>query len=109
VRRETLRRFIQQQYDAEQVDISEAIAAVRSEGLYGKLECNKEKILALLDYRRRAQEMRALAKGNFNMEKCTVEECLSILHLRSKFNFLLQDYCRTVEFLKSLDKNHLQS
>jgi hypothetical protein len=98
-----LQRLIQQRYDADQVDISEAIAAVRSEGLYAKLECNREAILILLDYRRRAQEMRKLAKDNFNTEKLTVEECIAILNLRRKFDFLLHDFCRTVASPANMD------
>ncbi|KAH1826894.1 hypothetical protein KXX35_007247 [Aspergillus fumigatus] len=96
VRQELLNVLLQSSYDG-LVDIAGAIAAVRSRGLYAVKPSNRAKIIALLDSRRRSEEIRRLGLSSwpFPDEPADVEETIQLLHLHEKATFLLDDYRRT--------------
>ena len=96
-REEILCGVVVREYAEDQVDVAEAIVAVRSRGVDASLESIREEIMTLLDYRRRPQKIRRLKsfKGSSPVEPVTVVECVDLLSLRRKFNFLVRDYCST--------------
>lgn len=67
-------------------DVSDAIAAVDSEGLYAEDESNKTEIIALLDRRRRHAE---LPRTRLSSEVQSVK----LLELYDKLDHVLQAYC----------------
>ncbi|GFF78311.1 hypothetical protein IFM47457_04625 [Aspergillus lentulus] len=77
--------------------MADAIAAVRSRGLYAVKPSNRAKIIALLDSRRRSEEIRRLGLSSwpFPDEPADIEEIIQLLHLHEKAIFLLDDYTRT--------------
>ncbi|KAF7174347.1 hypothetical protein CNMCM6106_008586 [Aspergillus hiratsukae] len=96
VRDEVLLSILRSSYDGH-VDISDAVAAVRSRGLYAIKPSNRAKIIALLDSRRRSEEIRhlGLSSGPFPDQPATVDETIRLLHLHRMATFLLDDYSRT--------------
>lgn len=78
------------------VDIGEAIAAVRSKGLYMGKQCNKEKIIAVLGLRRRTDEIRKsiAPKPIVPSSSANIEEIIQLLQLNREANFFLEDYSR---------------
>ncbi|GFG14448.1 hypothetical protein IFM61392_08460 [Aspergillus lentulus] len=96
VRQELLYVLLQSSYDG-LVDIADALAAVRSRGLYAVKPSNRAKIIALLDSRRRSEEIRRLGLSSwpFPDEPADIEETIQLLHLHRLSAFLLDDYTRT--------------
>jgi hypothetical protein len=96
VRQELLYVLLQSSYDG-LVDIADAVAAVRSRGLYAIKPSNRAKIIALLDSRRRSEEIRCLGLSSwpFPDEPADIRETIQLLHLHEKAIFLLDDYTRT--------------
>ena len=90
-RRAVLHDLTRRQYGL--VDLAEPVAAVRSEGLYAEVSSNKQKIIALLDRRRRQQELGASRKDTFAGSPGTIDESIKLLHLRHKLETILQAYC----------------
>lgn len=88
-RKEILSSFVHRQYDL--VDIAEAIAVVRSEGLNATEE-NKEEVIALLDRRRRPQEIRHSANNGSANEPESVEECCTLLRIHRELNRIVDNY-----------------
>ncbi|RHZ58018.1 uncharacterized protein CDV56_107874 [Aspergillus thermomutatus] len=88
--------LLQSSYDG-LVDIADAVAAVRSRGLYAVKPSNRAKIIALLDSRRRSEEIRRLGLSSwpFPDEPADIEETIQLLHLHRMATFLLDDYSRT--------------
>ncbi|PGH27979.1 hypothetical protein AJ80_00233 [Polytolypa hystricis UAMH7299] len=89
-RQEILHNLVSQSFG--DVDIGEAVCAVRSEGLFASEKTNRERIIALLDVRRRPQEIRKIAGKRSRADPDGVDEYIKILHLDRKLNFILQDY-----------------
>lgn len=83
VRPDLLYCILKKQYD-EQL-LPEAIAAIRSKGL--DMENNAEKAIALLDIRRRAQEI-----GGRASEPASLDEIIELLHFHQEIHFFLEDY-----------------
>ncbi|GFF44548.1 hypothetical protein IFM58399_07318 [Aspergillus lentulus] len=96
VRQELLYVLLQSSYDG-LVDMADAIAAVRSRGLYAIKTSNRAEIIALLDSRRRSEEIRRLGLSTwpFPDEPADIEEIIQLLHLHRVAHFLLDDYTRT--------------
>ena len=69
----------------------EANTAIQSEVQVPTLEPDKERIIALLDSRRRHKEIRHPANKPTN-----IEETIKLLHFQRKLDFLVNDYCLTV-------------
>ncbi|PYI05512.1 hypothetical protein BO78DRAFT_345372 [Aspergillus sclerotiicarbonarius CBS 121057] len=98
VKKELLQSFLQKHY-AGLVDIADAIAAIRSRGLYAYDISNKEKIIALLDCRRRSDEIRqlGLSVGPLPDEPANVEETIQLLQLHNLAILVLEDYSKTAK------------
>ncbi|GFF55003.1 hypothetical protein IFM51744_08517 [Aspergillus udagawae] len=96
VRQELLYTLLQRSYNG-LVDIADAVAAVRSRGLYAVKLSNRAKIIAVLDSRRRSEEIRRLRLSSwpFPDEPADIEETTQLLHLHRMATFLLDDYSRT--------------
>lgn len=89
-RRALLHNLAQQQYGL--VDLAEPVAAVRSEGLYADVPANKQKIIALLDRRRRHLELGLSRKDPTAGAPGTIDESIKLLQLYSKLDTILQAY-----------------
>ncbi|KAI9927056.1 hypothetical protein ASPWEDRAFT_46529 [Aspergillus wentii DTO 134E9] len=74
------------------VDLAEPVAAIRSEGLYANVASNKEKIIALLDRRRRHGELSQSRKDTCAGAPSNIHESIQLLHLYKKLDALLQAY-----------------
>ena len=74
-RRALLHNLAQQQYGL--VDLAEPVAAIRSEGLYADVAANKQKIIALLDRRRRHSELGLSRKDPRRVLRGTLMRALS--------------------------------
>ncbi|KAF4215539.1 hypothetical protein CNMCM6457_005865 [Aspergillus fumigatiaffinis] len=96
VRDELLLSILQSSHN-DLVDVADAVAAVRFKGLYACELSNREKIIALLDGRRRSEEIRRLGllSGPFPDQPANVEETIQLLHLHRSATSLLDDYLRT--------------
>ncbi|GFF99845.1 hypothetical protein IFM53868_10485 [Aspergillus udagawae] len=98
VRDELLLSILQSSHD-DLVDVADAVAAIRSKGLYACKLSNREKIIALLDSRRRSEEIRRLGLlSPFPDQPATVEETIQLLHLHRMATFLLDDYSKTARY-----------
>ncbi|KAL4883471.1 hypothetical protein BJY04DRAFT_184717 [Aspergillus karnatakaensis] len=98
VRYEALLNVLNAQYDG-LVEIAEAIAAVRSKQLHASRKEDKDSIVALLDARRRSDEIRRLEKQSaaglplpYQPTDCL--EVLELLKLHHIAVYLLDDYSR---------------
>ena len=94
VRHELLLVLLEASYDG-LVDAADAIATVRSRGLYAIDVSNHERIIALLDERRRSDEIRQLSVSSAKIlpeQPADVDETIQLLHLHSMASFLLEDY-----------------
>lgn len=76
------------------VDLAEPVAAIRSEGLYGDVSANKQKIISLLDRRRRHRELELSRKDPFAGAPVSIEESIKLLHMYYKLETIVQAYCR---------------
>ncbi|OOF95319.1 hypothetical protein ASPCADRAFT_169826 [Aspergillus carbonarius ITEM 5010] len=96
-KREVLWSFLREPY-AGLVDISDAIAAVRSRGLYAYKPSNKEEIIALLDRRRRSAEIRRmrLSSDPLPYEPAHIEEAIHLLRLHDLATIVLDDYANSI-------------
>jgi len=97
VRHELLQNLLKTSYDG-LVDIADAIAAVRSRGLYAVHESFRERIIALLDERRRSDDIHQLSVSSTEIlpdQPANVDETIQLLHLHRMASFLLEDYSRT--------------
>lgn len=97
-RYKVLLKFILQQYEND-VDIAEAMAAIRSQRLYAVIPSNKYKIAAVLDCRRRSDEISKLASSRTISPNLPVNvgEIDQLLQLRKEANFFLQDYTANLQ------------
>lgn len=91
-RRALLHDLVSSQYGP--VDLAEAIAAVRSEGLYADVSSNKQKIIALLDRRRRHQELNSSHKDTLAGAPASIEESIQLLDLYRKLDTIVEAYCQ---------------
>lgn len=103
-RHQILLEFILQQH-GDHVNLAEAIAAIRSEGLCAAEPSNREKIIAILDCRRRSDEIQKLASAHTLLPHLPVniEEILQLLQLRKEANFFLQDYAANIQCPRWMD------
>lgn len=87
--REILCCILQNQYGPL---LGEAVAAVRSRGLY--LETHKEEAIALLDTWRRNDEIRKLAPNSSSRidKPCDMAEIMKLFRLHEVLQFFLQDF-----------------
>ena len=110
VRPELLQVLLEASYDG-LVDRADAVAAVRSRGLYAIEISNRERIIALLDERRRSDEIRQLSISPAKIlpdQPADVDETIQLLRLHRMASFLLEDYSRTAkrpEFIESAKWN----
>ncbi|KAF7161744.1 hypothetical protein CNMCM5623_007231 [Aspergillus felis] len=104
VRQELLYVLLQSSYNG-LVDIADAVAAVRSRGLYAIKPSNRAKIIALLDSQRRSEEIHRLGLSSwpFPDEPADIEETIQLLHLHRMATYLLDDYTRTAACPKWMD------
>lgn len=96
---------LQKSYDG-LVDIQDAIAAIRSRGMYAIDPSNREKIIALLDARRRCDEIRDLNLSYSQTlpdKPADVAEIIQLLHLHNAAKFLRDDYCANAECPKWME------
>ena len=84
VRGELLRDILYKAYNG-LVDVPDAITAVRSKGLHAYLPSNKERIISLLDDRRRSDEVPDTP--------VSIDETIQLLDLHRIAIFLLNDHC----------------
>ncbi|KAL4871163.1 hypothetical protein BDV12DRAFT_164876, partial [Aspergillus spectabilis] len=96
VRNEALQNVLNTQYDG-LVDITEAIAAVRSKRLHASRKEDKESIIALLDARRRSDEIRCIKKQSsatlpLPYRPTDLKELLELLELHQIAVSLLNDF-----------------
>lgn len=99
-----LLKFILQQHE-DHVDLAEAIAAIRSQGLYAAEPSNRARIIAILDCRQRSDDIQKLASVHTLSPHLPVniEEILQLLQLRKEVNFFLQDYAANVQCPRWMD------
>ncbi|KAJ5239651.1 hypothetical protein N7468_004270 [Penicillium chermesinum] len=90
-RRELLEFHVQQQYSKD-LDLAEALTAVRSRG--NRFYDRQESAIALLDLWRRRDEFRELGlSSSRRMDKAeSLEEVIELLHLHKKLSFFVNDY-----------------
>lgn len=90
-RQDLLWSILQKQW-GDLLDLSEAVIAVRSEGLW--FAHNKDKAIALLDTWRRSQEVNTLnlAPGIRTDKPQSIQEIVKLFHLHERLNFILDDY-----------------
>ncbi|KAE8356869.1 hypothetical protein BDV28DRAFT_126328 [Aspergillus coremiiformis] len=81
-----LQEILQRQYGL--MDLTEPMAAIRSQGLHADIPANKDDIVTLLDRRRRPAEL----PGSENVP-ATMEECRQLAHLYRQLESLLHRYC----------------
>ncbi|KAJ5675221.1 uncharacterized protein N7477_005155 [Penicillium maclennaniae] len=76
--------------------LGEAIAAVRSCGLY--LETHKEEAITLLDTWRRSDEIKKLDPNSSSRidNPCDMEEIMNLFRLHEVLQFFLQDFVKTI-------------
>lgn len=93
-----LLEFILQQHE-DYVDLAEAIAAIRSEGLYAVEPSSRAKIIAVLDCRRRSDEIQKLdsARTLSPHLPVNIKEIFQLLQLRKEASFFLQDYTTNLQ------------
>ncbi|PWY95425.1 hypothetical protein BO94DRAFT_508705 [Aspergillus sclerotioniger CBS 115572] len=98
VQKELLQTLLHKHY-AGLVNIADAIAAIRSKGLYAGDMSNKEKIIALLDARRRSEEIRRLGliSGPLPDEPADLQETMQLLRLHNQAIVFLDDYCTSAK------------
>ncbi|PWY65693.1 hypothetical protein BO70DRAFT_346198 [Aspergillus heteromorphus CBS 117.55] len=105
VRHELLKEHLRRYYDG-LIEIQDAIAAVRSRGLYANTASNKPKIIALLDAWRRSDEIRRLRlspHGILPEQPSDVNETIKLLQLHKMANFILDDYSKTANCPEWMD------
>ncbi|RJE24938.1 hypothetical protein PHISCL_02702 [Aspergillus sclerotialis] len=75
-------------------NIAQAIAAVRSKGLYAEIKSNYHEIVAILDTCRRSDEIEQSASAHILLPETpgNVEETIELLKLSKEAEFL-QDFC----------------
>lgn len=94
-RAELLQNILDKEYNG-LVDVTDAIASIRSEGLHASLLSNKEGIISLLDTRRRSDEIRRLglpSAASVPDTPARIDETVMLLNLHRIATFLLDDYC----------------
>ncbi|PLB43730.1 hypothetical protein P170DRAFT_430761 [Aspergillus steynii IBT 23096] len=97
VRQEALLHTLHAEYDG-LVEITDAIVAVRSRGLYAVVPSNKEKIYSLLDQWRRHEEIRRLdlpSARDLPDKPAGFDEIIRLVRLHKIMKFCLNDFCNT--------------
>ncbi|KAE8356917.1 hypothetical protein BDV28DRAFT_125912 [Aspergillus coremiiformis] len=80
------------------VNIVDAITAVRSKGLSASVPSNREKIIALLDCRRRCEEIRSLnppSASGLPDRPVNMDEVSTLLRLHDIAIFFMNEYCKS--------------
>lgn len=109
IRHDLLFMHLQKSYDG-LVDIQDAVAAIRSRGMYAVYPSNREKIIALLDARRRSDEIRHLKYSRILPDMpASVDEIIQLLHLHNTAMFLLSDYGTNAECPKWMEPSEWHS
>lgn len=95
---ESLPKFLQKNYGG-LVEITEAITAVRSKKFHGTRRSDRERIIALLDDRRRSREIRCLGKRSgatqpLPDQPVDLNEVRDLLRLHEIAIWLLNDYSK---------------
>ncbi|RAO73515.1 uncharacterized protein BHQ10_009527 [Talaromyces amestolkiae] len=93
VRQPILCSILKTQFDSI-LDFSEAITAVRSEGL--SFHSHKEEAICLLDKWRRQEEIASIAsiKSNQSVPLHTLDEIIKVFRLYQELNYFLDDYAQ---------------
>lgn len=105
-RDELLQNTLYKEYNG-LVNVTDAITAIRSKGLHASLPSNKERIISLLDTRRRSDEIRRLGLPSAAIAPDTpasVDETIQLLDLHRMAIFLLNDYCSFAPYPKWMDQ-----
>lgn len=84
VRGEILRDLLYKEYNG-LVNVPDAVTAIRSKELHASLPSNKERIISLLDIRRRSDEVPETP--------VSIDETIQLLHLHRIAIFLMDDHC----------------
>lgn len=105
-RAELLQNTLYKEYNG-LVDVTDAITAIRSKGLHASLPSNKEKIISLLDTRRRSDEIRNLrlpSAASVPDTPASIDEIIQLIDLHRIATFLLDDYCKIAPCPKWMDE-----
>ncbi|KAK1142803.1 hypothetical protein N8T08_007237 [Aspergillus melleus] len=96
VRRKVLNCILERQYSQFLPDLSEAIAVIRSKGLY--MEADREKAIAFLDSWRRRDEIREpnLTPTTQLYEPSSLEEIIELFRFYHEMEFFIDDYSKNV-------------
>nr|XP_001389569.2 hypothetical protein ANI_1_3094014 [Aspergillus niger CBS 513.88] len=97
VKKDLLRSLLQKHH-AGLVDMADAIAAIRSRGLYASEQSNKEKIIALLDARNYNHKSPRpdTSPAQLLDEPANIQETVQLLHLHNQAIFFLENFCKTI-------------
>uniref|UniRef100_A0A093V543 Aflatoxin B1 aldehyde reductase member 4 n=1 Tax=Talaromyces marneffei PM1 TaxID=1077442 RepID=A0A093V543_TALMA len=87
-RSQVLYDLLLRQYNDE-VDIPEAVVTMRSEGVIAENTHNRDKIIDLLDYRRRGAKE---CKTNFRADSFTAHEIMKMMKLHESAIYFMEDY-----------------
>ena len=100
IRHDILSMYLQKSYNG-LVDTKDAIAAIRTRGMYAIYPSNRQSIIALLDAWRRCDEIRHLNLSDDSKilpdRPANVAEVIQLLHLHKTAMFFLDDYCTHAE------------
>lgn len=97
IRSEILFAILLNQYNG-QVDLVESLTSIRSKGLWASEKRNEGKIIALLDFRRRAsREGGSSTKKIYDHHSYSIEEILRLIELHEVAVFFLQDYSKSLK------------
>lgn len=91
--REILQGLVHRHHDP--LSNVEALTAVRSFSISAQMTNHSEMVIALLDRRRRAEEIQHLTASLAPTEPIDLKETVKLLRMQRIANFFLQDYCRT--------------
>lgn len=100
IRHYILSMYLQKSYNG-LVDTKDAVAAIRTRGMYAIYPSNRQSIIALLDAWRRCDEIRHLNLSDdpkiLPDRPANVTEVIQLLHLHKSAMFFLEDYCTHAE------------
>jgi hypothetical protein len=94
IRSTILFELLCRQYNG-QVDFIESLTTIRPKGLWAGDAKNTERIIALLDFRRRASKEGSLQ--NYDHNSLNIKELVQLLEWHETATFLLEDYSESLD------------
>lgn len=91
-RSQVLYDLLRRQHNGE-VDITEAVVAMRSEGVIAEDIRNRDKIIDLLDCRRRSAKE---SKARFKADSFTTDEIMKMMKMHESAIYFMEDYASTL-------------